>query len=90
LVIKVRFEGPIKDVARSDSAEIKLEGTDMGQLIDALSVRFGSRFKEFLIDEETGEYKEGILILSEGRRVDLDTPLQDGQELVFIPAIAGG
>lgn len=90
MVIKVRFEGPIKDVARSEGEDIKLEGTNVGQLIGALADRFGSRFKEFLIDEETGGYKEGILILSGGRRMDLETELEDGQELVFIPAIAGG
>ncbi len=90
MVIKVRFEGPIKDAARSEGEDIKLEGTNVGQLIGALADRYGPRFKEFLIDEETGGYKEGILILSGGRRMDLETELEEGQELVFIPAIAGG
>ncbi len=90
MVIKVRFEGPIRDVARTEGEDVKLEGSNLSNLIDLLAARYGSRFKEFLIDEETGEYREGILILSDGRRMDLETELTDGQELVFIPAIAGG
>ncbi len=90
MVIRVRFEGPIKDVARAEGGDIEVDGSNVGHLVDALAVRYGPRFKEFLIDDETGEYKEGILILSEGRRMDLDTTLEEGQELVFIPAIAGG
>lgn len=90
MVIKVRFEGPIRDVTQTEGGDIELEGTNVCQLIDTLAARYGSRFKEFLVEPETGEYKEGILILSGGKRMDLDTALEDGQELVFIPAIAGG
>lgn len=90
MIIRVRFEGPIRDVARTEGEDISVGGSKVGELIDALAARYGSRFKQFLIDDETGGYREGILILSGGRRMDLETELEEGQELVFIPAIAGG
>ena len=90
MVVKVRFEGPVKDVSRTGGGDIELKGENVGQLIEVLASKYGPRFKEFLIDDETGEYKEGILILSEGKRMDRESVLRDGQELVFIPAIAGG
>lgn len=89
--IKVRIPAPLQKLTRGN-AEIDGEGRDIRELIDHLEKDFPG-LKERLYDEK-GYLRRFINIYvneEDVRSLQLDrTAVKDGDEILIIPAIAGG
>ena len=53
----------------------------MGEVVEALSARFGDRF--------AGVARVGSVVV-DGERADASTPLAEGQEMALLPPVSGG
>lgn len=89
----VKFLATLYDITGVLKTEIEVDdGISVRQLIEVLSNKF-EKLRGELLDEK-GELKPMYNILVNGRSIDwlqgLDTRLQDGDEVVFIPPAAGG
>ena len=89
--ITVRIPSPLQKLTRNQE-EIKLEGTNVKELIESLERDFPG-VKERICDE-AGKVRKFINIYVNGEDVRFlqqdATPLKDGDEVSIIPAIAGG
>lgn len=67
---------------------------NVAELIEALKQQYGRKIEEYLLNPLTGELQRGILILINGVNAlsmgGLNARLNDGDEVMIIPAVAGG
>jgi len=77
----------------SQEEEIR-EGESVGCLLHRLTDRYGEGFREALFHGETGQIRQYIVVLVNGRSLasmeGMETALRDGDEVVFVPAYGGG
>jgi MoaD family protein len=70
------------------------EGEHVRSLLDRLADRYGERFREALFHAETGQIRLHLVVLVNGQslasRQGVETELRDGDEVVLLPAYAGG
>jgi adenylyltransferase/sulfurtransferase len=75
------------------SRELKIEAQNLRELIRALGERCGTTLTQRLLSREGG-LNPFVNIYVNGRNVrftgGLETPLKEGDEILIIPAIAGG
>lgn len=73
--------------------EVK-DGSNLKDLIDVLSEKYGKNFKESILQSGKDEVQPYIKILINGRDIEflkgLLTELKDGDEVVIIPPAGGG
>jgi len=77
--VTVRLFAALRELAGSSSAPA--EGATVGEVVEALSARYGERFAAIA--------GVGSAVL-EGERADPTTPLSEGQELALLPPVSGG
>jgi len=72
----------------SDKAEVQVEGTTIGELLDALHIR------DRICDSEGKVRRHFNIHINEGDEIrlldGLDTPVKDGESVMILSAIAGG
>ena len=75
-----------------NQAEVEVEATTVTELVDALENAYGG-IKEKLVDE-AGEIRRYVNIYVNDEDIRFldggETPLQDGDGISIVPAIAGG
>ena len=89
--VKVRIPTPLRALAGGlDSLQVA--GSDLRQCVEALEQQYPG-FRERLCDE-SGEIRRFVNIYVNGEDVrflrGLGTPLQAGDEVSIVPAVAGG
>lgn len=77
------------------SLEIETEEATLRDALKVLSNQYGKSFENMLFDPLTKEIKRSNLILLNGQPYinlgkRLDSELNDGDEITFCPALAGG
>ena len=91
MAITVRVPTPLQKLTQNQ-AEVKASGTTIKELIEDLEKNFPG-IKERVCDE-TGKIRRFINIYVNEEDVRFlqrdETPLEDGDEISIIPAIAGG
>jgi len=91
MAITVRVPTPLQKLTQNQ-AEVKASGTTIKELIEDLEKNFPG-IKERVCDE-TGKIRRFINIYVNEEDVRFlqqdETPLEDGDEVSIIPAIAGG
>lgn len=91
MAITVRIPQPLQKLARNQT-EVKASGSNIKELIADLEKNFPG-IKERICDE-TGRVRRFINIYVNEEDVRFlqrdETPLEDGDEVSIIPAIAGG
>jgi len=91
MAITVRIPTPLQKLTQNQ-AEVKASGTTIKELIEDLEKNFPG-IKERVCDE-TGKIRRFINIYVNEEDVRFlqrdETPLEDGDEVSIIPAIAGG
>ena len=91
MAIRVRIPAPLQKITK-DKVEVEAEGKDIRSLLADLDRQFPG-IKERICDE-TGNLRRFINIYvneEDIRFLQMDaTPLNDGDEVSIIPAIAGG
>ncbi|MFQ5825832.1 MAG: MoaD/ThiS family protein [Dehalococcoidia bacterium] len=88
--MKVVYDALFSDVARQHEEIVRLDGATLRGLIGALTERYGPGFGELVMDPQGENTVPGVAILVNGRRLALDSPLSDGDEVAFLRPIAGG
>jgi sulfur-carrier protein len=91
MAVRIKLPTQLRDAA-GNRAETEVEGTTVGEVLDALYAEHGElrtrladgggglrRFVNVYLGGEDIRFLEG-----------LDTPVSDGDELTILPAVAGG
>jgi MoaD family protein len=91
MTVRIKLPTQLRDAA-GNQAETEVEGTTVGEVLDALYAQHGElrtrladgggglrRFVNVYLGGEDIRFLEG-----------LDTPVSDGDELTILPAVAGG
>lgn len=92
--IRVNFFSVISDLTNKDEMTLYAdEKSTIKDVIDSIIPNFGKKFGDLILKTPT-EINDFIIIAKNGRDVrslnNLRTYLQDGDEVSFLPAIAGG
>ena len=77
--VTVRLFAALRELA--GSSHVAAEGATVGEVVEALSARFGDRF--------AGVARVGTAVV-DGERADASTPLAEGQEMALLPPVSGG
>jgi MoaD family protein len=94
MVITVRFIGAFRSVSGKSKLAIKFE--DVIPLSEAVKriLKELPKLKRALIDPDLEDPRPNALILVNGKEISvlncLETMLEDGDEVVFVPVIHGG
>jgi len=92
--IIVHAYASLGDIIGSRSVEVSTSAKTVGDLIDFLSERYDSSFKEELIDPQTNELRSLYRIFVNGRDIDslskLKTRIREGNKILFFPPVSGG
>ena len=77
--VTVRLFAALRELA--GSSRVEAEGATVGEVVQALSARYGERFE--------GIARMGSVVV-DGERADPATPLIEGQEVALLPPVSGG
>lgn len=87
------FLPALPEVIGRKELEVEFAGETVNDLIEHLVVRYGRKAKQALYDEK-GELDPVVQVLLNGKawvtRDQLDTALQDGDNVVLLMMLAGG
>ncbi len=89
--VSVSFASPFLRLA-GGSKDVEGNGRNVGELIEALESRFPG-IRASILDGQGRIYPHLNIYLNErdiGTLSGLDTPLQEGDQVFIVPAIAGG
>ncbi|MEM2202083.1 MAG: MoaD/ThiS family protein [Candidatus Bathyarchaeia archaeon] len=92
--VNFRFVGVFRNVTNKNKLTLELrEGMQLKEAIKRI-VEVFPRMEKVLIDPELGDPRPNTLIIVNGREISvlkgLETVLNDGDEVVFIPVSHGG
>ncbi len=91
-MLKVKFPSVMVSITGERIVELDINECTLKELIDSLSQRYGERFREMLI--QNGELNKFINVFVNGKDVrhlgGLSVKLKKGDEVSFVPAVAGG
>lgn len=88
--IAIAYTPPFSEIAHTEREMVTLPDATLADLVGVLAERHGPKFKEALVDSDTGDVLHGMVILLNGQRSELRTRLEDGDEVAFLMAMAGG
>ena len=93
--LKVRLLGVFRRLSGKHRFPMELEGpTTVRKLIQKLTEAFSPEFKRILIDPELEDPRPNALILVNGKEIsvsrELETEVNDGDEIVLVPVSHGG
>jgi MoaD family protein len=78
-VVKVRLFAALREAA--GASEVEAPGTTAGEIVDALSARFGERFTKIAA--------VGSIVVN-GERATRGTPVAEGDDVAILPPVSGG
>lgn len=79
MTVKVRLFAALRELA--GASEVEAEGLSAGDVVDALSERFGERFAQIAA--------VGSVVVN-GERASRSTPVAAGDEVALLPPVSGG
>ena len=90
--VKTLYTSLFRNITGKAEEAIYLETPVVKELIDYLSRLYGPKFRELVIDPQTGEFSltRGVCIFVDGHRVGMSDRLSEGDEVAFLMAMAGG
>jgi molybdopterin synthase sulfur carrier subunit len=90
--IKIVFFSILKDITKKKEDAIEIDST-VASAVHKLIEKYGDDLRERLLDND-GQFRKHIVLYVNGKDVrylnGFDTKLKDGDEIVFLPAAAGG
>jgi molybdopterin synthase sulfur carrier subunit len=90
MAVRVKIPTQLREATGGES-QASVEGTTVGEVLDALYARFGELRSRIA---EDGGLRRFVNVYVDGediRFIDgLDTQVQDGNEITILPAVAGG
>ena len=93
--VTVKLHGVFRAFSGSSPVRVKLgEGATVGDVVEKLTESFPPKFKEALVDPVLREPWPNALILVNGKEIavlnGVETMLENGDEVVFVPVTHGG
>ena len=92
--VNVEIYGPFDEIAGARRAKVELGEPTIRGLVDSIERRWGPSFTRAIMDEGRDEFNLSVLVLVNHKPVSqlqgLETPLNEGDTIVFIPPAAGG
>ncbi len=77
----------------SSERELYVEASSVRELLNRLSERFGDAFRQRVFNAD-GNLKSFVVLYLNGKNIEfaggLDAKLEDGDEVLILPAIGGG
>ncbi|NHI89435.1 MAG: MoaD family protein [Candidatus Thorarchaeota archaeon] len=90
--VLVKFFATVREVTGVKSLE--LEAETVKELLQSLVMTYGDKFKDTVIDENTGNLKQFFSCMVNGKRIELldgyDTVLKDKDSVALFPPVGGG
>lgn len=90
--VNVKFFGLVVEAAKKQT-HTQANASTVRELLENLSSEFGDGFRKKLFDPK-GELQGFVNVFVNNTDVrhlkELDTPLKDGDEVLILPAVAGG
>ncbi|MFW9834607.1 MAG: ubiquitin-like small modifier protein 1 [Candidatus Thorarchaeota archaeon] len=90
--VLVKFFATVREVTGVKS--IELEAGNIRELLQQLIRIYGNKFKDTVLDDETGELKQFFSCMVNGKRIELlngyETVLKDNDSIAFFPPVGGG
>jgi len=92
ITVEVRYLNYIAEVAGVQAVKVNLpEGAQLRDLARYLGQRHGPQLTSVLMDEESGNPSRLVMILvNQTHTREAETPLRDGDVVVFSSIVAGG
>ena len=88
----MKFFATVREVTGVKS--IELEAETVKELLESLVMTYGDKFKDTVIDENTGNLKQFFSCMVNGKRIELldgyDTVLKDKDSIALFPPVGGG
>lgn len=88
----MKFFATIREVTGVKS--IELEVGNIRELLKLLVQTYGNKFKDTVLDNDTGELKQFFSCMINGKRIELlegyDTVLKDNDAVALFPPVGGG
>lgn len=78
-IVKVRLFAALRELA--GASEVDAEGATVGEVVEALSARYGQRFDNVA--------RAGSVVV-DGERAKPDTTLTGAEEVALLPPVSGG
>ena len=92
--VNVRFSLAFRDATGTTTTTLDVRGGTIKDLINTLIREFGPSFQERILDPKTGWIRRFVNAFVNGRDIrnlqGAETKLAEGDEVRFIPAVAGG
>ena len=90
--VNVKFYGVLVESARNQK-ETKVEATSVRELLGRLIDTYGEQFRQRVVDSN-GEPQQFINVFVNNKDIrhlkNAETPLSEGDEVLILPAVAGG
>jgi MoaD family protein len=94
MTINVKFVGSFRGVSGKSEIRFKLKSSISIRTLVAKVVDLLPRLKSSLVDPTSGGPRSNILVLVNGQEIGvlkgLETSVNDGDEVVFVPVMHGG
>jgi len=94
MTVNVKFIGSFRSLSGQDKLALNLENTAPFREVVKKIVKELPRLEQALIDPEGESPKTNMLVLVNGKEIGvlngLETAIEDGDEMVFVPVVHGG
>lgn len=88
----MKFFATVREVTGVKS--IELEAGNIRELLQLLVQTYGNKFKDTVLENDTGELKQFFSCMINGKRIELldgyDTILKDADSVALFPPVGGG
>ena len=88
----MKFFATVREVTGTKSIEIEAE--NIKGLLQSLVQTYGTKFKDAVLDSNTGELKQFFSCMVNGKRIELlegyKTVLKDNDAVALFPPVGGG
>lgn len=93
--VNVKYFATLREITDKREEKVELqEGSTVGDLLKHLVGQYGARFREYVVDEETGKPMAHLLFLINGTSISsldgLGTKLSHDSVVALMPPVGGG